>query len=1166
MTTSSGSHTGRGRALAASFVAALIVLLMPSSLRAQGRPYEGPDDESGDVSSERVGYMNGNRVLISFRSNTSLAQWPNNNTSRWPNDATGTGMVDGIALLLGARVFVRNDSVPVSQLADVRAGLATDTLYFCQTNYYQSMDKSPDGTVVWGLEPVGGYFNKNSEYPAMSNHPESWPATGWPERGDGLKWPGEWNGRFGRGVKYAALESYFVANDAQDQEALQADNRSRYYPRPSRHIGDKHPDQITVQRGLPWGGLGIRVQVRGYQWNNPQTRDAIFWEYDISNNSEYDLPEMAFGYWLDNGIGHSGDQGEADDIAFFSKKENMAYSWDIDGSGVGNVRTGILGFAFLESPGIGYDNADNDNDGLVDERRDNSATRLVGPTDGIADIAKFLEFKKLTIADLKPHWDADEDGDWQDGVDANGNGVYDNDENPGDDVGTDGVGPNDLNYTGPDANGTECNHIPDFIEGLGCEPNFAVTDIDESDQLGLTVFKMFRHPGDRPPHVMWDKDQWAILGTPRLEEFFGELSNLIEEFGTGVFPVYKGRTERISVAEVHSYEDLNGLNAGTHSAPALFERKAIVQVIYETDYRFAQPPMTPTLHATASDGKVCLSWDEIADRLTREPLLRGKNDFEGYKLYRATDKYFSDAEQLHDMYGNPAGRKPIFQCDVKDGIKGASTFAIINGEPFYFGDDTGIRHSYVDENVQNGRTYYYAITAYDYGIPGVETSIAPSENNIVVDLDENEEIVALGSNVLAVTPNQRAAGYTPPAIRFAANTSSLVGGALVLPSVYDYGKINPAKTYKITFQVASSSYLRAVARTRHRSDGIYATNGYKVFDATHGDALLYEENPASYLSDNLVGGYFNVQYGLTSDVIDGVQLHIKPAVSSAVYDTAASGWIKGTSPLSVRVTPAESKYFAWDYRIVFTGVDTAYRGRTTLAAAVTDGNGAGVGNAGLLLRQPFSFYAVNTIFMDSLGQPEKMDLLIHDKNFNGVFDADSDEVLVGPVVKDGTVMRWGGTVLALNFRDAKSQMPKPGDVYHVAFKRPLSMVDSVMYRVEAARSVDGGRMQDDMKAIKVVPNPYIMTNALEPSVLNKSLNQRRRLLFTHVPAHSTIRVYTVSGVFIDEVVVDNAPENGAVAWDMLTKEGLEIAAGVYLFQVKSIDTGTEHLGKFAVLK
>jgi len=106
-----------------------------------------------------------------------------------------------------------------------------------------------------------------------------------------------------------------------------------------------------------------------------------------------------------------------------------------------------------------------------------------------------------------------------------------------------------------------------------------------------------------------------------------------------------------------------------------------------------------------------------------------------------------------------------------------------------------------------------------------------------------------------------------------------------------------------------------------------------------------------------------------------------------------------------------------------------------------------------------------------------------------------------------------------------------------------------------------------MADIKVVPNPYIGTNAMESAVSNPYLNQPRRLLFTHIPARCTIKIFTSSGVFVDEIkVADNTAENGIVHWDMLTNEGLEIAAGVYLYHVKSEETGKEKLGKFAVIK
>ena len=63
-----------------------------------------------------------------------------------------------------------------------------------------------------------------NDYPAMSNDPNSWPSA-WPSTGSQTKWPGEWDGRFGRGIQYADLETYFVANDAQDQEYLPLNTR-----------------------------------------------------------------------------------------------------------------------------------------------------------------------------------------------------------------------------------------------------------------------------------------------------------------------------------------------------------------------------------------------------------------------------------------------------------------------------------------------------------------------------------------------------------------------------------------------------------------------------------------------------------------------------------------------------------------------------------------------------------------------------------------------------------------------------------------------------------------------------------------------------------------------------------------------------------------------------
>jgi len=181
------------------------------------------------------------------------------------------------------------------------------------------------------------------------------------------------------------------------------------------------------------------------------------------------------------------------------------------------------------------------------------------------------------------------------------------------------------------------------------------------------------------------------------------------------------------MAELHSKDPLSGLNDANHSAPALYELKKIVQVIYEKDYRFAQPPKMPTLSATEGDNQIILTWDDVADTRTRDPFVGNVNDFEGYKIYRATDKYMLDAATITDGYGTPTFLKPIFQCDLDDGKQGFTDFGLINGAAYYLGSESGISHVFIDNDVQNGRTYYYAVVAYDYGAPDIGPGISPSE-------------------------------------------------------------------------------------------------------------------------------------------------------------------------------------------------------------------------------------------------------------------------------------------------------------------------------------------------------------------------------------------------------------------------------------------------------
>jgi hypothetical protein len=1162
-------------------------------VHSQSRIYEGPDDPAGDPAAERETHMDGNRFQIYLNNTGYTGHWGFLDGSKWPRDSQkGLDMYDGCRLIIGSKVYVANDSIPVTDPYEINTRTDLKSLYIVESN--ASSETDPSGTISWALTPVFGYFNELSESPAISIDPQTWPVEGWPSRGDEVKWPGEWNGRFGRGVQYAQLESYFVMNDAQDQEWMRPARTVKYYPRRQYDadgniikevfIGDKR-SMVTTQNGMPWGGLGLRVEVRGYQWNNPQTRDIVFWEYNIANISEYDLTEIVFGYMMDLGIGHyilSGD-GE-DDVGSFNDQLDLSYCWDINGVGNFDYPVGTLGFAFLESPGVPNDLIDNDDDGLTDEKRENEAMVKVGPMEGITDLNRFLEvYGYQSIDDLKEHWDADEDQDWRDGNDVNGNGIYDSGEDYGDDVGLDGVAPGELNYYGPDADGTECNHKPDLLEGIGAEPNFGLTDISESDMLGLQSFHLFQHPQGGSPSPAYDEDCYKLLADQTLDDHYGTPNNLYQTFGTGPFRLDKGRTERISMATIAAYENLETLN-NDKTAPIIFDRKKVVQIIYESDYRFAKPPLMPTLKAVASDGKVILSWDDRADKLTREPLANGKNDFEGYKLYKSTDRFFEDALLLRDNFGNPAGLKPYKQWDLKNDYFGHTDYALVEGEGFYLGSNSGIQHYFVDTDVQNGRTYFYYLAAYDHGL--IEKNIAPTENVPTITVDENEIINFLSPNVQVVTPHAPAAGFVKPTVEILHDPSEISGPVETFSvNLLDPSSLKTNHIYKMVFDVDTVQTLGPTPKTALW--GHYFVNtGYKIYDATV-DTLVFFEDKEHYIRNHITtwetaGSSYGINISwdllrtgevLETDIFDGIQVAFELPLGEdglAYFDSVNSGWfVGGGGFMNLNIYDKNITYYPSQYDLIFTGENEQYTSRTTRKGRVGFGTGKSIRSGQYLLGESFPFYVEDKIHKDEYGQNLKLDLMAIDMNENDQFDLMEDEIYVAHTDYDSSrdAYTWTYSLFSFSFANfAEEDIPEPGDIYRLNFVSPYIAQDTLTFRIPEYDLNSGPMRDENLDEITVVPNPYVVTNTFEPAVRNIQLNQRRRLMFTNLPAQCTIKIFTMSGYLVDVIEVYNSQDNGTAYWDILTKEDLEVAAGIYLYHVKSNSSGKEKMGKFAIIK
>jgi len=1153
-----------------------------------GGEYEGPDDPAGDPSALKMGLMDGNEMLTRFRNNTQIGYKFMTYGSKWPkSSAEGLQIFDFLAILIGSKVYLDENNNPVTTRDGIINGGASDSLYYVETiwNYHGMHDMNEAGDVVWGLHPVPGYFNEASESPAVSTKPETWPPNGWPSGGDTTKWEGEWNGRFGRGVHRAQKSCYFVANDAQDQEYTDL-----YKPRPGHKIGDKGHHLVSHQIGKPWGGLGLRVAVRGFQWENPQCRDVIFWEYNISNISDYDLPVTTFGFWVDMGVGNMyQNPDDQDDVGDFEESVDMAYVWDYNHKGAGGYRPGTFGLAFLESAGIPDDGIDNDDDGLIDEKRNNIAKKKIGPTEGIADINKFMEsYGYENVDQLSEHWDADEDQDWKDGVDANGNGTYakkvngewvlEPGESAGNDVGLDGVGPADLNYTGPDEG--ECNHKPDLSEELeNAEPNFGLTDISESDMLGLTHFHFIPWPGDNPPSPKYDKECWKLIGGPEGAVIGGTPKPRLEPtgqykpgdyapiFGSGNFNLNKGETQRISCALMGAYEEVPSLNSGGDPYK-LIEKKKTVQLIYESDYQFAMPPIMPTLQATAEDGKVILTWNNAAEKNTREPMLGGKNDFEGYKLYKSTDREFSDARRVYNAFGDPAGKVPIFQCDLNNDVYGHTDYALVQGESYFLGRNTGIRHSYIDEDVENGRRYYYALVAYDRGIDKPGAQVAPAENTSSIKVNEQEEIISHSKNVAIVTPHQYSAGFVSPELEIE-TPDNIVGTGKVSFNVVSKMGLKSGNIYSLEFIVDTIRTYPGFPDMGYK----YRNIGYIIKDSTNNNILIHE-TPEHYTADHIKRDvnndfyYLKSEEPLVSDIFDGISLTLNmDSIKTTKKALRESGWISGNSPIDTSYIDQNYQYFKWQTEIEWTENDITITPKASdidiLQTVIMGRTISSFDKSNLLFDQALNMKLKNMQFQDSTGNgPYLLDAVAYDANGNGTFDKIEDDIVIG-YNNNGKLT----PIFVINFRkaDTESEYPDPGDVYRLDTKRPFAASDEFIIKVKEPTE-EMKQNAEDLDAIKVVPNPYIVTNKMEPAVANRFINQKRRIMFTHIPAQCKIKIFNTSGYLIKEINVNNSKGNGIYKWNMLTKEGLEIAPGIYFYHLKSKESGKEKMGKFAVIK
>jgi len=541
----------------------------------------------------------------------------------------------------------------------------------------------------------------------------------------------------------------------------------------------------------------------------------------------------------------------------------------------------------------------------------------------------------------------------------------------------------------------------------------------------------------------------------------------------------------------------------------IFRNKQVVQDIYDENYNFARPPDKPTVWAVTGDQKVTLYWDDKAEQ-SYDPFSDPPNDFEGYKIYKSTDPGFLDARIITNAYGEKTFLQPEAQFDIRNDVSGF--FPIdYQGLKIYMGDNKGLKHSWTDTDVMNGKTYYYAVVSYDRGDPAL--NMYPSECTKVIVRDINGN-VTLDDNTIEVTPQAPAAGYKPGGLQ--ENINHISGNATgnIWIDVLDPLKVPDNQTYQITFDDTTFQDTIRYSLTN-------------VTSPQEPDTII-QKSPYVHAED------FN-------PVFSGMRLFVLN--DTIDWDGHSSGWTTGDSNLPIHVERRHrfSTFrpgYPASFEIRFGDPDTSwwYIPRFPVNFSVWD-----VYNNKKML---FTLEEPNEAYRDSTVSP-------------------NDYIRI--IIMDGNIPREVWRVNFLEpYEGAEPILPEDGDILYIQIKTPFRSNDIYEFTTKASRE-DQKLAETELDNVAVVPNPYVAAARWEPPRLFATGRGERRLLFIHLPAECTIRIYSMSGDHIKTIEHTSHLLDGAESWDLTTRDGLDIAPGIYIYHLDAPGIG-EKIGKFAIIK
>jgi hypothetical protein len=640
--------------------------------------------------------------------------------------------------------------------------------------------------------------------------------------------------------------------------------------------------------------------------------------------------------------------------------------------------------------------------------------------------------------------------------------------------------------------------------------SFGIAILETPQNTGVNTFHYYEDSGPTDDRILWpiisndptDPDISAFAANyfhganPNIDDVsiipgFGKV-DWVYIVASGPFSMEPGETVKSTIVVAVGEDDAD-----------LY--KQIDQAVEMAKFGFIGPaaPPSPNLSATSGDGQVTLYWDDISEKVP--DAFTGDLDFEGYRIYRSQDNGQTWGQEIIDVQGNLVGYVPIAQFDLENGITGFDP-----QNPYtYLGDDTGLKHTYVDEEVKNGIRYSYTVVAYDRG------------DSIIFSLEGARGTSIADRNFVTVTPAPDYDGKIPADLASLEHIQGNGKGEIFINIVDD--AILSTNSYELYFNGSPASSFKLVNSS---SGDTLADNLPLNFD----DNPVIEGFQVGVQSEQKIGGIRSVTDGYGKNVLGGNNADSSGSWFVSISPFPNSSLESRSHDYEIRFTENGSVAYSWgpppssvaSYQVNFEVWDVSGSEAQQISCEVQDNNGNQQWDEGetiFIVREPYT-------------DPQLGEQLMADFPANFPY-----QVVISNAPQD-TLMR----------------PPATGDIVRIESFRSLRSDDVFSFRFDMA-SFDPNAV--NLAEIRVVPNPYIVGAEWE------EIQNVHQVRFMFLPPRCTINIYTLSGERVNAINHDNF--TGDELFNLVNYSNQALAFGVYVYVVNTPD-GQKHVGKFAIIR